>query len=77
MAFSWKQDKINTINKKIERAITQAKAGSNPDFKLQHPDWVRDAQNKDFTNLKKVVKEQTEKYQLKAQQRRDKRAGKS
>ncbi len=77
MGFSWKQAKIDAVDVKIRRAITMANAASNPDFKMQHPDWVRDAQNKNYTNLKKVVKEKCEKYQQKAQARRDKRSGKS
>ncbi len=74
--FSWKQAKIDAINIKIERAITMAKSATNPTFKLQHPDWVRDAQKDDFTLLKKVVREQTEKRQKAAMDRRVKRGGK-
>ncbi len=75
--YSHKQDKIDAIKVKIRRARTMAIAGSNPDFKLSHPDWVRDAQSKNFTQLEKIVKEQCDKYAQRAQQRRDKRAGKT
>ncbi len=74
--FSWKQEKLNTIDLKIQRAITMANSATNPDFKALHPDWVRDAQKKDYTLLKTQVKEKCLKYQVKAQQRRDKRSGK-
>ncbi len=74
--FSWKQAKIEAVDLKIERAITMANSATNSDFKILHPDWVRDAQKKDYTLLKKQVREKIEKYQNKAQQRRDKRSGK-
>ncbi len=54
-----------------------ANSATNPTFKLEHPDWIRDAQKKDYTLLKKVVKEQVEKAQALAQLRRDKRSGKN
>ncbi len=76
MTFSWKQAKLDAIAIKIRRARTMAINASNPEFKLQHPDWIRDAQSKNFTLLDKKVKEATEKYQALAQARRDKRAGK-
>ncbi len=75
--FSWKQAKIEAIDLKIQRAITMANAGSNPEFKLKHPDWVRDAQKKDYTLLKTQVKDKVLKYQNQAIQRRDKRSGKN
>ncbi len=74
--FSWKEAKADTVDLKIQRAITMANNGQNPDFKALHPDWVRDAQKKDYTLLKTQVKEKCLKYQNKAQQRRDKRSGK-
>ncbi len=77
VGYSHKQMKIDAIAMKIRRAKTMAINANNPDFKLQHPDWVRDAQKKDFTLLTKVVKEKEEKYQQLAQARRDKRSGKS
>jgi len=73
--FSWKQAKLDAIAIKIRRAKTMAINASNPDFKIKHPDWVRDAQKKDFTMLEKVVKEQMEKKQKKAMDRRVKRGG--
>ncbi len=75
--FSWKQMKIEAVDMKIRRAITQSNSATNPEFKKDHPDWVRDAQKKDYTLLKTKVKEKALKYQLFAQARRDKRAGKS
>ncbi len=75
--FSHTAIKKQAINIKIRRAMTMAKAGSNSDFKILHPDWVRDAQNDNYTNLKKMVKEDMEKRQKQAQDRRDKRSGKN
>ncbi len=77
MSFSWKQAKIDAIETKIRRAITMANNGNNPTFKLQHPDWVRDAQTKNYTQLKKQVKEQMEKRQNAVMDRRVKRGGKN
>ncbi len=77
MVFSWKAAKANAIEIKVRRAITMADSGQNSDFKIQHPDWVRDAQAKNYTHLKKVVKESVERYQAQAQARRDKRARKN
>ncbi len=74
--FSWVEAKKYAVAVKIRRAMTMAKNANNPTFKLEHPDWVRDAQKNDFTLLKKQVKEKTEKYQQLAQARRDKRSGK-
>ncbi len=71
--FSWKQSKIDTVNTKIRRAMTMAKSATNPTFKLEHPDWVRDAAKGDYTLLKKVVKEQTELRQHQSMDRRIKR----
>jgi len=77
MAFSWKQAKINAVETKIRRAMTMAKSATNPTFKLEHPDWVRDAQKNEYTLLKKQVKEKVIKAQDQAQLRRDKRSGKN
>jgi len=75
--FSWKKAKLDAIATKIRRAKTMAIAGNNPDIKLSHPDWVRDAQSKNFTQLVKEVKEKVEKFQQTAMNRRDKRSGKN
>ncbi len=77
MSFSWKQMKKDAIEHKLKRAIIMAKSGSNPDFKIAHPDWVRDAQKNDFVNLKKVITEKVQKQQDYAIAKRDKRAGKN
>ncbi len=76
MAFSWKQAKKDVIVKKIERAITLAKVGTNPDFVIQHADWIRDAQKKDFTVLTKKIGDEVRKRQDQQQARYDKYAGK-
>ncbi len=50
MPFSWAQTLIDAVKIKQEHAIRLAKGG-NPDFKIRHPDEVRDANNKDYTKL--------------------------
>ena len=75
--FSHKRMREIAIATKIRRAITMAsKKYPNKDFKAQHPDWVRDAQNKNFTNLTKIIKDEVQKKQQRALDRRDKIAGK-
>ncbi len=76
MGFSREQSKIDAVALKIRRAKTMAVVGTNPDFVLKHPDWVRDAQKKDFTMLTKKTKEDAEKYQKMYLQRRLKMVGK-
>ncbi len=76
MAFSWDKAKKQAIEKKVQRNITMAKTASNDDFKIAHPDWVRDAQSKRFTDLKLKVKQVVERQQAVAQGRRDKFARK-
>ncbi len=74
--FSWKTEKEKAIEHKIRRAITMAKGG-NPDYAIQHPDEVRDAQNKQFTSLRKRVREQTLKAQNASELRARKLVGKN
>ncbi len=77
MSFSpWEIAKANAIKTEIRRNHTMAKNKCNPDFNKQHPDWVRDAQNKNYTLLTKMVKENVEKFQKAAIARRLKVAGK-
>ncbi len=71
--FSWKQDKLDMIDLKIRRAMVMAKSGSNLEFKILHPDWVRDAVKDDYTLLKKVVREDMVKRQKQSMDRRRKR----
>ncbi len=75
-AYSAPEQRKRAIETKIRRAITMAKVGTNPDFKLAHPDWVREAQTKNFTALKKQVLELIEKKQATAMKRRMKTIGK-
>ncbi len=71
--FSWKDFKKEVVNVKIARAITMAeKKNVNPDFAIAHPDWVKQAQSRDFVDLKRKIKEQVERYQAIALARRKK-----
>jgi len=54
-----------------------SKKDVNPDFKIQHPDWVSQAQNQNYTDLKAKIKTLIEKQQQRAQARRLKVARKS
>ncbi len=77
MAFSWDNIKKIAIEIKIRRAKTMALAGSNPDFKLAHPDWVRDAQTKNYVSLIKKVTEQVKSQQEVHARRQAKLSGKN
>ncbi len=73
MSFSWKKAKEDAIKLKIQRAIIMAsKKDVNPDFAIEHPDWVRQAQENKFTDLRAKVRLKVEKEQERAQARRDK-----
>ncbi len=72
-AFSWERMKKLAVEVKIQRAITMArKKDVNSDFRIQHPDWVKQAQSGDFTDLKRKIKESVEKQQQTAMNRRKK-----
>ncbi len=72
--FSWKQSKIDALNKKIRRARIQAKA-QHTDYKRLHPDEARDASQGKFTLLDARVRKEVKDYQDKVIQRRMKRVG--
>lgn len=57
--------------KKIKRAELQARAG-HPDFKINHANEFRDAQKKDYTELKLRVTREFNKYQVDLKRRKDK-----
>ncbi len=75
--FSWALAKKEGLKHKIDRAMLMSNNHINPDFDIKHPDWVRDAQNKNYTNLKKIIKEQVEKQQAQVLKRREKLHGKN
>ena len=75
LPFSWDNYKKRMIEHEVEVSIQRAKRGSAEDKRL-HPDWVRDAQKKDFTMLTKQVRESIAKYHADALTRRLKRHGK-
>ncbi len=53
-----------------------AKSASNPDFKLQHPDWITAATTDKYIQLTSDVKKKVERQQSLAILRRNKLAGK-
>ncbi len=77
MAFSWVKFIEATKRNKVRRARTLAGGASpesmaNPDMKLAHPDWVRDANNKNFVSMDKLVKEKLDMYFKRQMDRRKK-----
>ncbi len=58
MGFSWKIAKERAIIDEIEYCKTQCRGKTpNTDMKMKHPDWVRDAQTKNWAQLEKQVRE--------------------
>ncbi len=75
--FNWKLMRELAIKMKVERAITQVQGDNpNPDIAIKHPEWIRAAQNKNYTELTKSVTEQVKRAQAEAIRRRNKHAGK-
>ncbi len=81
MPFSWEQAKLRAIDVKLRRAKLLAGGGSkaspaNPDFKIKHPDWVRDVNTANISVMNKKVKDEVIKMQETAIVRRLKTIGK-
>ncbi len=76
MLSFWEIAKKRAVEIQIRRAMIMAKGNINPDFDVAHPDWVREAQNNNFTSLKKKVTELVEKQQVIAKARSNKIVGK-
>ncbi len=77
--FSWKRAKERATKKKISRSIIMSKLpvsndGTISDYGLKYPADVRNAINKNYTDLKKRVTEDSKKFQDKAIVRRLKNA---
>ncbi len=75
--FSHKKMAEIALKIKIERAITQVQ-GDNPnsDIAIRHPEWIREAQNKKYTELTKSVTDSVKRMQDQALARRMKVARK-
>ncbi len=74
MAYSHIQAQKNALEKKLYRAKVMSggmkkEAMPNPDFAIQHPDWVRDAMSNP-TPMNVKIKEKVLKYQKAAMDRR-------
>lgn len=53
--FSWKQAIKDAQEHMLYRAQTMAKNKCNDDFSIKHPDWVRDAQTKNYAVMNKAI----------------------
>ncbi len=75
MGFSWKQAKIDAVDIKIRRAITMVQGDNpNPDIAVRHPEWIKQAQQKQYTELKNSVEDLIKREQNQAMIRRKKNA---
>ncbi len=72
--FSWKEMMIIAQDIKVRRAHSMIL--NNPSYRLQHPDWARDAEKKQYTIMDKQIRELTKKRQEEAFARRVKFFGK-
>ncbi len=75
MPFSWDLSKKFAVDKKIERAMNMARGKVNSDFDINYPAEVAKAVSKDFTILKKRVRDSVTKLQDLAIDRRNRIAG--
>ncbi len=75
--YSHKEMIDRALKIKIRRAITMVQ-GDNPnsDIAVQHPEWVRAAQQKNYLELTKSVTQKFKQYQDRVTKRRMKFAGK-
>ncbi len=73
--FSRSQLNKDILKIELERAKIQAIRGD-PETKKTHPDWVTNAQAKNFTGMEKEVTDRIIKHQAKAISRRQKLVGK-
>ncbi len=67
-AFSREKSNLQALMTEVRRNKTMAISGTNKDFKKDHPDWIAQAQQKNFIDLEsktiqKVLKKQ-EIYQM-------------
>lgn len=69
--FNWTDMKERAVQHKIRRTISMAK-GKNPDLMDKHPDWVREASEKNYKNIEKQVKDKVTLQQKIAIERRQK-----
>ncbi len=77
-SFSWKKQKEDAVKLKIRRAITMVQGDNpNPDIAIKHPEWIKQANANQYTELTKKVREDTIRYQERAQKRRDRLGGKN
>ncbi len=76
--YSHKDMMKRAIEVKIRRAKTMVDGDNpNPDMAIRHPEWIRAAQQKNYTELIKDITLKTKKFQENTLRRRDKTAGKN
>jgi len=77
MGYSHKAFAEEALKVKIRRAITMVQGDNpNPDIALKHPEWVRAAQNKNYTELTKEITQKVKAVQDEVIKRRNRFAGK-
>lgn len=62
LAFSRKKQLMDALETKIKRALVMSKGQVNSDFDREHPDFVRDAQSKNYTKMIKDITNQHNKH---------------
>ncbi len=77
MSFSWDQAKQYAIETKVRRAIIMSQGNINSDCDVLHPDWVKQAQTKNYIDLKKKITEKVKRKQDLTMKRRHKLVGKA
>ncbi len=72
MTFSWAQQIAKAHKMKQRREHIKA-LNPTKDYKIEHPDWCREASQNKFTMLDKAVKEKLDKHVELALMRRERR----
>lgn len=72
MAFSRSESLARALSHKVRYAQTLSKVNQNKDWKDEHEDWCKDAQNGNFVILKKTLLEAHKKNIADVLQRREK-----
>lgn len=70
--FSWVKLQEKALQVKLRRAKIKSKGQVNSDWDKDHPDFVRDAQQKNYTQLIKKITEKHKLHLEKVTRRREK-----
>ncbi len=74
--FSRQKQLVDALETKIKRAKILSRGNINTDWDIAHPDYVRDAEAKNFTKMVKDIKAKHDKHVADHKIRQEKKYGK-